>query len=120
MKRHVRALVAVSLATSSLAIAACGVLQSEASSAPSTHTYYIAADEVVWDYAASGMNRITGEPFGEEEAFWVESGPHRIGKVYKKALYAGVHRRVVHDPQAAPSRVGTPRYSRAAAPRRGG
>ena len=52
-----------------------------------THTYYIAADEVVWDYAPSNMNQITGEAFGEREAFWVESGPHRIGKVYKKAIY---------------------------------
>ena len=86
MDRHLGAFVAVSLAASSLAIAACGVLQSEASSAPSTHTYYIAADEVIWD-AASGINQITGEPLGEAEAFWVESGPHRIGKVYKKALY---------------------------------
>ncbi len=59
------------------------------SSTPSgvTRTYYIAADEVVWDYAPSGMNKITGKPFGEAEAQWVESGPHRIGKEYKKALY---------------------------------
>lgn len=54
---------------------------------PTTHTYYIAADEVVWDYAPGGMNRITGEPFGEAEAAWVANGSHRIGRVYKKALY---------------------------------
>ena len=52
-----------------------------------THTYYIAADEVTWDYAPSGMDKTTGEPLGEAQAFWVESGPHKIGKVYKKALY---------------------------------
>lgn len=86
MKCHL-VFVAVSLAATSLALAGCGVPRSDASSVPSTHTYYIAADEVVWDYAASGMNRISGEPFGEAEAVWVESGPHRIGKVYKKALY---------------------------------
>ncbi|GMQ81055.1 MAG: hypothetical protein BMS9Abin05_0485 [Rhodothermia bacterium] len=40
-----------------------------------THTYYIAADEVVWDYAPSNMNQITGEAFGEHEAFWVEKRP---------------------------------------------
>ena len=27
------------------------------SSNPTTHTYYIAADEIVWDYAPSGMNQ---------------------------------------------------------------
>ncbi len=52
-----------------------------------TRTYYIAADEVVWDYAPSGINQITGKPFGEEENFWVKSGPHSIGRVYKKAIY---------------------------------
>ena len=54
---------------------------------PTTHTYYVAADEVEWDYAPSGRNLIAGRPFGEEERIWVESGEHRIGKVYKKALY---------------------------------
>lgn len=52
-----------------------------------THTYYIAADEVTWDYAPGGRNQITGQPFGKPESPWVASGPHRIGKVYKKALY---------------------------------
>ena len=87
MNRPPRALVAAFVIASSLTMAGCGVPQSEASTASSTHTYYIAADEVIWDYASSGVNQITGEPFGEAESFWVESGPYRIGKVYKKALY---------------------------------
>lgn len=49
--------------------------------------YYIAADPVVWDYVPSGLNQITGEPLGEEEAFWTERGDYRIGTKYKKALY---------------------------------
>src|SRR4051812_47177502 len=32
-----------------------------------TRTYYIAADEVKWDYAPSGSNQITGQPFGDVE-----------------------------------------------------
>jgi len=52
-----------------------------------TRTYYIAADEVTWDYAPGNMNQISGQPLGETESLWVASGPHRIGKVYKKALY---------------------------------
>lgn len=55
--------------------------------APTTHTYYIAADEVVWDYAPTDMNRIKRAPFGEAEAAWAVPGPLRVGKVYKKALY---------------------------------
>jgi FtsP/CotA-like multicopper oxidase with cupredoxin domain len=66
-------------------IAACQ--SASQGSNPTTHTYYVAADEVEWDYAPSGRNLIAGRPFGEEEKIWVESGEHRIGKVYKKALY---------------------------------
>jgi FtsP/CotA-like multicopper oxidase with cupredoxin domain len=60
----------------------------EASAAGSvTRTYYIAADEVAWDYAPSGINQITGEPFGDTENVFVQQGPERIGNVYIKALY---------------------------------
>ncbi len=54
---------------------------------PTTRTYYIAADEVVWDYAPTGMNLLTDQPFGEVESHWVERGPTSIGHVYKKAIY---------------------------------
>jgi FtsP/CotA-like multicopper oxidase with cupredoxin domain len=52
-----------------------------------TRHYYIAADVVEWDYAPSGMNKITGEPFGDDENVFVEQGDHRIGRVYRKAIY---------------------------------
>lgn len=52
-----------------------------------TRTYYLAADLVTWDFAPSGINQISGEPFGEEEEIFVEPGPGRIGHVYTKALY---------------------------------
>ena len=58
-----------------------------AAASPTTHTYYIAADEVTWDYAPSNANGVSGQPFGDEEKPWVGQGPHRIGKVFKKALY---------------------------------
>jgi len=72
--------------------AAQGSAMAMSSGAPSgstgqTRTYYIAADEVTWDYAPGSLNQITGQPFGKAESPWVASGPHRIGKVYKKALY---------------------------------
>jgi FtsP/CotA-like multicopper oxidase with cupredoxin domain len=50
-------------------------------------TYYVAADEVAWDYAPSGMNKITGLPFGDTENVFMQNGPDRIGRVYKKAIY---------------------------------
>ena len=52
-----------------------------------TRWYYIAADEVRWDYAPSGHDLITGEPFSEAAKVFVERGPDRIGREYIKALY---------------------------------
>jgi FtsP/CotA-like multicopper oxidase with cupredoxin domain len=51
-----------------------------------TRTYYIAADEVSWDYVPGGRDEISGTPY-------VDSGFFRGGKprvestIYKKALY---------------------------------
>lgn len=52
-----------------------------------TRTYFIAADEVSWDYAPSGINQITGQPFDEVANVFVQNGPEQIGKVYLKAQY---------------------------------
>ncbi len=52
-----------------------------------TRTYYIAADEVEWDYAPSGADRITGRPFEGLAVPMMTAGPDRIGRVYRKAIY---------------------------------
>ncbi len=52
-----------------------------------SRTYYIAADEVAWDYAPSGQNLITGEPFDAAADVFVKAGSDRIGHVYMKSLY---------------------------------
>jgi len=52
-----------------------------------THTYYIAADEVVWDYAPGGTHQITGRPFEGLEREFTEPQVDRLGRVYKKAIY---------------------------------
>jgi hephaestin len=52
-----------------------------------TRTYFIAADEVVWDYAPLGFNNITGQPFDDVANTYVQNGPDRIGSKYLKALY---------------------------------
>src|SRR5688572_29466683 len=49
--------------------------------------YYLAADPVAWDYAPSGTNLITGEPFGDTENVFVAPGPDRIGRVYSKSIF---------------------------------
>jgi FtsP/CotA-like multicopper oxidase with cupredoxin domain len=52
-----------------------------------TRVYYVAADEVEWDYAPSGRDQAMGMPFDSIARQFTESGPHRIGRVYKKAIY---------------------------------
>lgn len=57
-----------------------------------TRTYYIAADEVIWDYVYTGMNGLTGEPF-QSLGFFANPTPGgpRIEKpvptAYLKTLY---------------------------------
>ncbi len=51
--------------------------------------YYVGADEVAWNYAPTGRNEITGEPFDEVARTYVARGPDRIGSTYLKCLYRG-------------------------------
>ncbi|XP_014392935.1 PREDICTED: ceruloplasmin-like isoform X2 [Myotis brandtii] len=51
--------------------------------------YYIAIKETMWNYAPTGKNMLNGRPISEDEEsqIYLQSGPDRIGRVYKKALY---------------------------------
>ncbi len=76
--------------THSLRLTACVILFSIVAlgQSPGTiHSYYIAADEVDWDYAPGGLNRMMGMKFEGYSTVFTERGPHRIGTVYRKALY---------------------------------
>ena len=55
---------------------------------PRTRTYYVAADEVAWDYAPGAeVNLITGQPYDSVARTFVGNGPTDIGHVYRKAVY---------------------------------
>ncbi len=54
-----------------------------------SRTYFIAADQVFWDYAPAGRDRITGAPFDDAAKVFVGRGPGRIGSRYLKAIYRG-------------------------------
>lgn len=60
---------------------------STASPAQTARTYYIAADEVLWNYAPSGINEVTGKPFDDLERPYAVHDRHHIGSVYWKAIY---------------------------------
>ena len=66
---------------------ASGAQAAQSESAGKTRTYYVAAVEMNWDYAPSGRDEAMGMPFDEIAKLYTESGPHRIGRVYKKAIY---------------------------------
>lgn len=69
-----------------LIIALLGFASVTASAAE--RVYFIAADEVVWDFAPSDPNNpITGEPFTKEESTYLRQGNARIGRKYLKAIY---------------------------------
>ena len=72
------------LLTALLFAAACTLA---AQSVGKTRMYYVAADEVEWDYAPHNMDHMTGKPFDSRAMIFIERGPNRIGKVYRKALY---------------------------------
>ncbi len=62
-------------------------------SAGRTRTYYLAADEVTWDYVAGGIDGITGQPFKAMGSFKGGAGPDAkpvekpVSTSYVKALY---------------------------------
>jgi manganese oxidase len=70
-----------------LFVAAAHAHSAQAQPVGKTRTYYVAADEVNWDYAPSGRDEAMDMPFDDIAKLYTESGPHRIGRVYKKAIY---------------------------------
>ena len=52
-----------------------------------TRVYYVAADELDWNYAPSGRNEAMGMAFDEFEKGYAEPSAHHIGRIYKKAVY---------------------------------
>ncbi|MGH7568861.1 MAG: multicopper oxidase domain-containing protein [Gemmatimonadales bacterium] len=69
------------------ALVVAWLVTSAAGAKPLTRTYYVAAEEVEWDYAPSGTNQITGAAFTGFETELTERRPDRIGRKYRKAVY---------------------------------
>lgn len=101
-------------AATSLLLAACGSSTVHVSMARvqtarvsgRERRYFIAADEVRWNYAPAGRNMITGQPFDDVANTYVQQGPDRVGSTYTKCLYHGYRdatfaRQQVRSPQDA-------------------
>src|SRR5262249_48554530 len=65
---------------------ACSPLKGQSTSGK-TRVYHIAADEIQWDYAPTGRDEVMGRPFDALQKGYTESGPHKLGRVCKKALF---------------------------------
>ena len=82
------------------ALLACLLAMPFAGAQAAERIYYVAAEEVMWDYAPSfPTNAISGQPFGAGGRVFLEAGPERIGRQYLKAVY----RAYTDDTYATPS-----------------
>ena len=70
-----------------LAVAPSSRLAAQSGSVPpETRTYFIAADNVSWDYVPGGRDEIAGQPYADT-AFFAKGKPRPVSTVYKKVLY---------------------------------
>jgi hephaestin len=76
-----------SLSIAAAAMAFCLAAPAAALADGTVRTYYIAADEVTWNYAPSGIDQVTGKPFDEMERPYAVHDSDHIGSVYRKAVY---------------------------------
>src|SRR5260370_25991797 len=67
--------------------AALYVFPAAATAEGTTRTYYIAVDEIEWDYTPMGVDQMMGMPFDKMAQMYVESDKHQIGRVYQQAVY---------------------------------
>ena len=89
---------AFAVAGSAVAISSNLTPRASAAAPGQIRQYYIAAEEVSWDYISQSTaqpdpvtgllpNLFSGEAFGAEEDVFVTRGPDRIGSIYRKAKY---------------------------------
>jgi len=90
---------------SAAAIVTAGCMSSDdQTGAGKLRTYYLAADEVAWDYAPQQRNLITGRRFGPDADVFVRRGRDRIGHVYLKSVFRRYTDRTFRHRSAVPAR----------------
>lgn len=87
-----RAVVALIVAAATLALS--GVAANAA-----VRTYYIASDEVVWNYAPSGVDMISGGPLPP-------LAPDQLGRTYRKVVYHAYRDATFKNPVPQPAYMG--------------
>lgn len=78
-----------SIGGAAIAAALAAISMATQAAAGQVRDYYIAAEEVRWDYAPHGRDLMMGTDYTEDQKVFVEAGPGRIGSVYTKIRYIG-------------------------------
>ncbi len=86
MPRSLRIASIVAIPIAGLAITSRPVNAQHAAPPAQTRTYYVAADEVAWDYVPGGRDEIVGRPYADT-AFFSRAAPRPVSTVYRKMLY---------------------------------
>jgi FtsP/CotA-like multicopper oxidase with cupredoxin domain len=94
---------AVAAACAAVVVAA-GAAGSDGTGPGRVRTYYLAADEVAWDYAPQRRDMITGARFGPDADVFVRRGRDRIGHVYLKSVFRRYTDRTFRVRSAVPPR----------------
>ncbi|XP_076807003.1 hephaestin-like protein [Clavelina lepadiformis] len=71
--------------------------------------FFIAAEEIMWDYGPTGWNRVDNESLTEPDsdaAVFFEKTPERIGGVYKKAVFRAYTDATFTEPLPRPANIG--------------
>lgn len=82
-----RCLVRSVLASAVCVFNAIGVVAAQDAAPGVTRTYYIAADEIDWNYAPAEVNHMTGKPYDERARIFLDNTADHIGRVSRKAVY---------------------------------
>jgi hypothetical protein len=78
--------IVVAITCLSFAVAASGQA-AHAATAGKTRTYYLAAEETIWDYAPAGRDLTMDMAFDDDAKTFVERSADRVGSKYKKAIF---------------------------------
>jgi FtsP/CotA-like multicopper oxidase with cupredoxin domain len=87
MRSHVASLVVIAVLVGGAVHDGTSAQAPPPESPGATRTYYIAADEVDWNYAPADHDHMTGKPYDERARYYTEKGPERVGPIYRKAVY---------------------------------
>src|SRR5262245_34339206 len=77
-----------SLSAAALLAMSCAIAKGSGGDggAGAVRKYYVAADEVTWDYAPGGRDQISDRPF-IDTAFFAKDPPKPVPTSYKKTLF---------------------------------